>query len=311
MTDLSILSPSEVDTIYLKRLASYDRAANALGYATDRVLRESGDQVGVQTGRRAWSWHIVRKGTTLPSYPVYADVQPHLLTVQECVDGRLASAESLDALAQATAVCREAQSACREVEVEYARRPWSRYWLVTSSDGHIHRSCHCSTCNKGLRRTGFALTPFLSGTSDAVAVADLGPALCSVCFPDAPVESKEQSRIPARLALALAEEGVEAFQKARQEAASKVAARCPGSGQQGVDRQGGLHRCPVCGDSSRRPPQGGKVRPHNPPRFIVENDDYKAWGGSAWGPATKATIYQDKATAQAVAAEVGGRIRRK
>jgi len=304
MTDLSILSPSEVDTIYLKRLASYDRAANALGYATDRVLREAGDVVRVQYSSRSWGSHIVRKGTTLPSYPVYADVQPHLLTVQECVDGRLATADSLDALARASVVCQEAREACREVEVEYDRRPWSRYWLVTSSDGHIHRSCRCSTCNKGLRRTGFALTPFLSGKSDADAVADLGPALCSVCFTDAPVESKEQARIPAWLALALAEEGVEAFQKARQEASAKRASRCPGSGQRALPGRNGLwHRCPACGDSLSATPTG-KVRPHKPAHFYIENNDYKAWNGSAWGPRTKAAIYGSFDEAEAVAAKL-------
>ena len=301
MTDLT---PSEVDTIYLKRLAAYHRAADALSYATDRVLRESGDVVRVQYSSRSWHSHIVRKGTALPSYPVYADVQPHLLTVQECVDGRLATADSLDTLARATVVCQEAQSACREVDAEYNRRPWSRYWLVTSSDGHIHRSCHCSTCNKGLRRTGFALTPFLSGTSDAVAVADLGPALCSVCFPDAPVDSREQARIPARLALALAEEGVEAFQKARQEASAKKAARCPGSGQQGVpSAHRAFHKCPVCGESQRAT-AGGKFRPHKPAQFYIENNDWKCWSGSTWGPRTKAAIYGSFDEAEATAAKL-------
>lgn len=304
MTDLSILSPSEVDTIYLKRLAAYHRAADALSYATDRVLREAGDKVGVQTGRRAWSWHIVRKGSPIKTPASYADVQPHLLEVQECIDGRLATADSLDALAQATVVCREAQEACREVDAEYNRRPWSRYWLVTSSDGHIHRSCHCSTCNKGLRRTGFALTPFLSGKTDADAVADLGPALCSVCFPDAPVESKEQARIPARLALALAEEGVEAFQKARQEASAKRAARCPGSGQQGIlDGHRAFHKCPVCGESQRAT-AGGKFRPHKPAQFYIENNDWKCWSGSTWGPRTKAAIYGSFDEAEATAAKL-------
>jgi hypothetical protein len=319
MTDLTKLSPSEVDTIYLERLAALQRAWREVEYASLAVLRESGRGITVEVAnRKGYPVHETvyvhpSFGQTLQAwYRTYKldDVRVHVLTVERCLAEGLAPAAAAK-LAQAEAACRDAQAACHEVETEYDRRPWSRYWLVTSSDGHIHRSTCCSTCNKGLNRTGFALTPFLSGKADSDAVADLGPALCSVCFPEAPVESKEQARIPARLALALAEEGVEAFQKARQEAAAKQAARCPGSGQQGLPgSHRAFHKCPVCGESQRATP-GGKFRPHKPARFNVENADYKAWNGSAWGPKTKAAIYGSLEEAEAVAAQVGGTARRK
>ena len=62
---------------------------------------------------------------------------------------------------------------------------WSRFFVVTSSQGHIHSSMTCSSC---YRTTTYGWLPELSGDSEAEAVATHGPALCTVCFPSAPVE---------------------------------------------------------------------------------------------------------------------------
>lgn len=62
---------------------------------------------------------------------------------------------------------------------------WSRFFLVTSSPGHIHSSMYCSTCRP---TTTFGWLPELSGKTEAVAVDEHGPTLCSVCFPSAPVD---------------------------------------------------------------------------------------------------------------------------
>lgn len=62
---------------------------------------------------------------------------------------------------------------------------WSRFFLVTSSPGHVHSSTHCSTCRW---TTTYGWLPELSGKTEEEAVAELGPTLCSVCFPSAPVE---------------------------------------------------------------------------------------------------------------------------
>lgn len=73
---------------------------------------------------------------------------------------------------------------------EYNRRPWSRFFLVTSSDGHIHSSMSCSTCRP---TTAYGWLPEMSGLTEEAAMTaltELGPgpsALCSVCFPNAPV----------------------------------------------------------------------------------------------------------------------------
>lgn len=73
----------------------------------------------------------------------------------------------------------------RPYEAEYRRRPWSRFFLVNNSGGHIHSSTHCSTC---FPTTRFGWLPEFSGQTEAEAVAKHGAILCTVCYPTAPVE---------------------------------------------------------------------------------------------------------------------------
>lgn len=71
------------------------------------------------------------------------------------------------------------------LDTEFVRRGgWSRFFLVTNVNGHIHSSMACSTC---FPTTEFAWLPTLSGLTEADAVAEQGEILCSVCFPSAPV----------------------------------------------------------------------------------------------------------------------------
>lgn len=61
---------------------------------------------------------------------------------------------------------------------------WSRFYLVTNANGHVHSSTDCSTCYDS---TNFVWLTNLSGLTEADAVAQEGEILCSVCFPSAPV----------------------------------------------------------------------------------------------------------------------------
>lgn len=86
------------------------------------------------------------------------------------------------------------QAAEELLEGEYeARGGWSRFFLVVSSEGHVHSSMHCSTCTN---RTQFRWMPDQSGLTmdEAIAAWDKrGSAeiLCTVCFPNAPVARTE------------------------------------------------------------------------------------------------------------------------
>lgn len=78
-----------------------------------------------------------------------------------------------------------ARVAIADHEVNYTG--WSRFFLVTSSTGHVHSSMGCSTCNP---MTTFAPVVRLSGSTDAEALELVGETLCTVCFPDAPVDGR-------------------------------------------------------------------------------------------------------------------------
>jgi hypothetical protein len=75
------------------------------------------------------------------------------------------------------------------LEAIYRANPWTRYFPCLNADGHIHSSLNCPTCRP---TTPMGWTPQLSGKPAEDAVAELGPVLCTVCFPEAPVEWKRE-----------------------------------------------------------------------------------------------------------------------
>lgn len=79
------------------------------------------------------------------------------------------------------------------LEYVYQQDPWTRWFPCLNADGHVHSSFRgCPTLNRGESDTRMGWATELSGTPIEVAVqmppAGLGPRLCSVCFPEAPVE---------------------------------------------------------------------------------------------------------------------------
>lgn len=89
-------------------------------------------------------------------------------------------------LAEDTAKLDAAREARDELEAEYTG--WSRFFLVTNANGHIHDSTSCSTT---YATTSYAWLTDMSGLTEADAVAAHGERLCSVCFPTAPVEWRD------------------------------------------------------------------------------------------------------------------------
>jgi hypothetical protein len=156
---------------------------------------------------------------------------------------------------EASTEMQAAESALALHEADYTG--WSRYFLVVSSAGLVHSHMRCSTCNKGRQNTEFALLPMFSGLAPAGLVEAFGPALCSVCFPEAPTTWTDQMRLPTSLTEILLLRGEEAFNQAHVEWKTKQAARaameCAGSGtiappdtrQQRFGRSR-YATCPVC-----------------------------------------------------------------
>lgn len=142
----------------------------------------------------------------------------------------------------------------------YSQHNWSRFFIVTSSSGHIHRSMHCHSCNKGRQFTTFALMPSLSGSTTDAAVARLGSALCSHCFPEAPADQREQIKISQRAAQALLDTGDESeFDAVLAKSAAQAAKMCAGSNKSGIAaKSSGWQKCQHCESTARTISFSGK-----------------------------------------------------
>jgi hypothetical protein len=321
--DLTTLTPTEHDEVYLSRLWDYHQAIWDYQLAGDHLVHHIGTEiVSEPTDRKRW-------GERKVVHPKHGFTYQQRLSVAEFNGvNRLTPSDAYSLwlengskdyhgygakYEQALVAYEGALHLVNECDDEYESRPWNRYYLVTSSDGHIHSSTSCSTCNKGKEPTGFTLVPYLSGTSVSEAVADLGSALCSVCFPDAPVAHREQVKLSARLALILKEKGSEAFKEARAkahaDAEKRTADRCDGSGLQTVpsERSSGWHVCPTCQFHSQR--QSGKVRAHRRPRYYAIKEggiNTLWWSGTDWKPSTKKADLGSREEAEKVVAQHGG-----
>lgn len=77
---------------------------------------------------------------------------------------------------------RQAQKPLNE---EFIRRGgWTRAFLVTNANGHVHKNTHCDTC---FTTTQFAWMVQASGMDEATIVDMAGEGACTRCYPTAPV----------------------------------------------------------------------------------------------------------------------------
>lgn len=160
--DIATASPAEIDTalaeIYGRLYRTEDQIAQTLKYVEDY---EQGIAKEAEGNRQYTGWTQNYSDKVLRMRDQIADLQSQRLSIL----GETAP-----------------------YEVEYSRRPWSRFFLVTNNGGHIHSSMNCSTCNKRGQATRFGWLPNLSGLTEPEAVAAHGAILCTVCYPTAPVE---------------------------------------------------------------------------------------------------------------------------
>lgn len=113
----------------------------------------------------------------------------------------------------------ELNAQAEEMEQAWLEHRWTRWYPCLNDDGHVHSSLRdCPTVDRGLYRTSMGWETRLSGKTVEEAIAELGPRLCSVCFPDAPAEHCRSLRDITRA-------GREA--EAARKAAEKAAALAP------------------------------------------------------------------------------------
>jgi hypothetical protein len=148
MAKIQDMTPVEIDTI-LSGLWTEQSAAQV----KIEQLRETVDQV--------------LEGARLSRYKTAAD-------------GILLHRSLAEAMGKLSALDIQAEP----YEAEYTRRGgWSRYFLVQDTDGHIHRSMNCQTCNREGRVTRFGWLIEFSGKDEQELTDEVGPNACTVCFP--------------------------------------------------------------------------------------------------------------------------------
>jgi hypothetical protein len=103
----------------------------------------------------------------------------------------------------------------KELNEIYEQDPWTRAYLVVSSDGHVHKDMYCSTC---FPQTRYAWLVQYSNDDEKTIVEDAGQDACTVCYPSAPAEVLNR---PSRIVTA----DKIAKEKARQEREAKKQAK--------------------------------------------------------------------------------------
>lgn len=99
--------------------------------------------------------------------------------------------DALDAAREALGANHAEQT---QIGAEFIRRGgWTRAFLVT--DGHVHSSRACSTCNNGDQPTSFYWLTEFSGHDEAEVVVAAADRACTVCYPSAPVETAGPSAL--------------------------------------------------------------------------------------------------------------------
>ena len=111
-------------------------------------------------------------------------------------------------------------------QVYRKRGAWNRAYLV--SDGHLHKSMDCSTCNKGETPTKFQWMTEYSGKDEGEIVDAAGHRACTTCYPSAPVGN--ETNLPSKMLTKEEEQRNEeraaataAKEKKKSEAVSKAA----------------------------------------------------------------------------------------
>jgi hypothetical protein len=151
-----------------------------------------------------------------------AEIEHGLMRAQYTLDSEFASAESIakaEAEIKAFNVERDELITEREtLDDEYrGRGTWTRYFLVTNTNGHVHTSTECDTC---FDDTDFGWLTQFSGTEQDEMGKLSGEAACARCFPNLPAEvmqAKRDARIdtPARIAAREEREAAAAAKKAK------------------------------------------------------------------------------------------------
>lgn len=111
-----------------------------------------------------------------------------------------------------------------EAEEVYAEYRWQRAYLVTNSNGHVHKATWCGTC---FPTTKFEWLVSYSGSSEKEIVDDAGELACTVCYPTAPAEVLNRPSAIVSKDRAQKEADKQAREAAKQQREEKRIAKSP------------------------------------------------------------------------------------
>jgi hypothetical protein len=194
----NLTTPREIDLALAAKHHELDKAEQQLAYSNDEMFRMAGAKY-VYRGRKrvpdmSLTEAIEKANENVQALRDYMEANAYEENgyhgvrwhdyngVINSYDSKRAL-EAFDKRNERIEECVRIQDEIRELQNLYTG--WSRFFLVTSSPGHVHSSMHCSSCRP---TTTYGWLPELSDKSEDEAVAELGPSLCSVCFSSAPTE---------------------------------------------------------------------------------------------------------------------------
>lgn len=198
MTTATLSTPVEIDTAIAEKWAEVHTAEQRVAYATSALLSIAGAKYYYRGHRRVTDTTIEEAVEIANTAAVEIDEYKtshvkvdgaHTSTDWSEYKGRIAAydnekpAKYLAEYAERIEIVSNLLVEVRELGKLYTG--WSRFFLVTSSQGHIHSNMDCSSCRP---TTTYGWLPELSGQTEKDAVEAHGPALCSFCFPSAPTE---------------------------------------------------------------------------------------------------------------------------
>lgn len=206
-------TPQQHDELIAAKYFRLDQARQELKVVENKVRKQAGQTIDYRSRNTPWVFN--GQEATLEDAERECEANAEVHNPYERV---------LVELDEARKVIAEIKRQIARLEDQYTG--WSRFFLVTSSAGHIHSSMRCDTCYPD---TTYGWLPELSGKTETIAIFEVGEALCARCFPSAPKEWK-LGKITAAKAQKMAwspdrDEKIAKAAKAKEEKAAKKAAK--------------------------------------------------------------------------------------
>jgi hypothetical protein len=187
-----------------------------------------------------------------------------------------------------------------KLTAEFDRRGgWTRAFLVT--DGHVHKTRQCSTCNKGEYPTEFSWMIDYSGKTEAEIVEAADERACTVCYPSAPVAKKVGKPDLSKSKMFTPEEKERAA--AREEAARKKAEKAAKAALNAITQPNGEPLRNEVGKDGVQTRSGNLVRTLTTARIELKSELYYKF---LWGDERGERERNARHLARAVAWKIAG-----